>query len=310
MVRQTAGKRNPAGLHRERALPVAMIRAVSTIGALARPLSRGGLTLWVCCALHLVNDACFALLFPLLPAIASDLSLSLAEAGLVKTAFSAASSLLQVPAGMLAERWGEYGLLVGGNAWVATGLVAMGLAGAFVPLLGVALAGGLGGNFQHPLAMSLVMRTAPEQRRGTVVGTLNLAGDVGKIAAPLLVLFVAAPYGWRPALIGLGVFGLLFSAAISRLPVEDGRHPRSARVSSVRGHSPRSDQAGQGRAQPAEPAPSVAEREAGRWGMFDPRRFATLALVGMLDGSTRSGALAFLPFLLVERGLDPQGVSL
>src|SRR5688500_233804 len=47
---------------------------------------------------HLLNDACFAILYPLFPLIAADLGLSYAQVGLVKTAFSGASSVLQLPA--------------------------------------------------------------------------------------------------------------------------------------------------------------------------------------------------------------------
>src|SRR5439155_16426990 len=119
----------------------------------------------------------------------------------------------------LAERWGEYALLVGGNAWVAVGLVGMGLAGSYLPLLGLTVLSGLGGNTQHPLAASLVSRRAPADRRGTAVGTLNFAGDLGKMAGPPLVALVALPFGWRAALIALGVFGVLFSIAIARLSV-------------------------------------------------------------------------------------------
>ena len=247
--------------------------------------TRGRLTLWACSALHLVNDAFFAVLFPLLPLLAADLDLSYAEAGLIKTAFSGASSAFQVPVGLLAERWGEYALLVGGNAWVAAGLVGMGLATAFLPLVALTLAAGLGGNTQHPLAASLVSRGAPPDRRSTAVGTLNFAGDLGKMAGPPLVAMVAVPFGWRAALIGLGIFGLLFSLAILRLPVEQSADRRPDRRSS---------------------GPSAA---GGGWGILQPGRFSLLSSLGVIDSGTRGGALVFLPFLLADRGLDPTQLS-
>lgn len=243
------------------------------------------MTLWACSALHLVNDAFFAVLFPLLPLLATDLDLSYAEAGLIKAAFSGASSVFQVPVGLLAERWGEYGLLVGGNAWVAGGLVGMGLATAFLPLVGLTLLAGLGGNTQHPLAAALVSRSAPPERRSTAVGTLNFAGDLGKMAGPPLVAMVAVPFGWRPALVGLGIFGLLFSLAIFRLPVGPATGRRSVPASSERPATGRG------------------------WGILQPGRFSVLSGLGIIDSATRGGALAFLPFLLAERGLDPTQLS-
>src|SRR5712691_2607948 len=175
---------------------------------LARP-SRPDLTLWTCSALHLVNDAFFAVIYPLLPLLADDLHLGYAEVGLIKTAFSTASSAFQLPIGLLAERWGEFGLLVGGNGWVAAGLIGMGLASAYLPLLVLTVVSGLGGNTQHPLAATLVSRSAPAERRSTAVGTLNFAGDLGKMLGPPLVALVAIPFGWRAALIGLGAFGVV-----------------------------------------------------------------------------------------------------
>lgn len=253
---------------------------------------RKNLTLWACSALHAVNDAFFAVMFPLLPLLAAELDLSYAEVGLIKTAFSASSSVLQLPVGLLAERWGEYALLVGGNAWVAVGLIGMGLAGAYVPLLGLTVLGGLGGNTQHPLAASLVSRAASAERRATAVGTLNFAGDLGKMAAPPLVALVAIPFGWRTALIALGAFGVVFSLAIARLPVRESAKP-GVRVS-PRPHSDR-----------AAPQPP----NTGGLGGGLRAGFATLAALGMIDSATRGAALAFLPFVLADKGLDAVQVS-
>jgi MFS family permease len=249
------------------------------------------LTLWACSALHLVNDAFFAVFFPLLPLLAADLSLSYAEAGLLKTAFSGASSVFQVPVGLLAERWGEYALLVAGNAWVAAGLIGMGLATAYLPLLGLTVLSGLGGNTQHPLAAALVSRSAPIERRATAVGTLNFAGDLGKMAGPPLVALVALPFGWRAALIGLGLFGLVFSLLIAFVPAGRQAEPR-----------PR----------PSEPEPgklAVRAVETRGWGITQPTRFTLLSALGIVDSATRGGALAFLPFLLAARGFDAAQTS-
>ena len=124
------------------------------------PAPSGRLTLWVCSALHTINDACFAVIFPLLPLLAAELHLSYAEVGLIKTAFSTASAAFQLPVGLLAERWGDYALLVWGNGWVALGLIGMATASAYLPLLVLTVLAGLGGNTQHPLAAGPAIRDA------------------------------------------------------------------------------------------------------------------------------------------------------
>src|SRR5437764_14278652 len=106
-------------------------------------------------AMHVVNDGLFVGINPLLPLVAADLGLSYAQVGGLKTAFSGASAALQVPAGLMAERFGEQLLLGLGTGWVGLGLVAMGVAGSFWALIAFGLAAGLGGNIQHPVATSV-----------------------------------------------------------------------------------------------------------------------------------------------------------
>jgi MFS family permease len=230
--------------------------------------------LLVASALHACNDAFFYVLYPLLPFIAADLNLSYAEIGLVNAAFAGSSAVFQLPAGLLGQRLGEYLLLAIGNGWVAVGLGAMALTTSFPMLLGAAVLAGLGGNVQHPLAASLVARAYESGRRGLAIGTLNFAGDLGKLASPGLVTVLTLTAGWRTTLTALAVFGVIFSAAVAvaRRWVQPPTLPRDEHVASG------------GR----------------RLGLS--RRFSMLTLVGMLDATTRQAALTFLPFLLAARG--------
>ena len=170
--------------------------------------------LLVAASVHTCNDAMFAVMYPLLPLMAVDLGLSYAEVGLVKALYSGASGILQFPAGVMAERWGEYALLAFGNGWGAAGLLGIATATTFPILLVLAILAGLGGNFQHPCASTMVARAFEGGRRGTAIGTLNFAGDLGKMAAPALVGLIALPFGWRAALLALGIFGIVFSVGV------------------------------------------------------------------------------------------------
>ena len=95
--------------------------------------------------MHVWSDLFFALLVPLLPFIKEDMGLSFTEVGLLRSVFSGASAVLQVPAGFLAESAGEFWLLILGNVWVSAGLVAMALSPAFLVLVVASGVGGLGG---------------------------------------------------------------------------------------------------------------------------------------------------------------------
>ncbi|HEX5502906.1 MAG TPA: MFS transporter [Thermomicrobiales bacterium] len=246
------------------------------------PRAAGRRVLLTTSLVHLTNDACFALLYPLFPLIAADLHLSYAEVGLIKAAFSGASSVLQLPVGVLGERWGAGLLLLLGNAWVGAGLAGMALAGGYAVLLALALLAGLGGNAQHPLASAMVSRSFEGPRAATALGTLNFAGDLGKLLGPLAVGGVAVAFGWRPALALVGGVTAVLSLALL-----GGR-----------------------RALLPEPPRESTLTTAGASAHGTARRFGALLLAGGLDNATRAAALTFLPFLLVRHGLPTALVSL
>lgn len=259
------------------------VDAVAPPGPRARQGRRAGRRVLLTTSLvHLTNDACFALLYPLFPFIAADLHLSYTQVGLIKAVFSGASSVLQLPVGVLGERWGAGLLLLLGNAWVGTGLGAMALAGGYAALLGLALLAGLGGNAQHPLASAMVSRSYEGPRAATALGTLNFAGDLGKLLGPLAVGGVAVAFGWRPALALVGGVTAVLSLAL--LAGRRALLPEPPRVATTT----RSGGSSRGAA----------------------GRFGALLLAGGLDNATRAAALTFLPFLLVRHGLPAGVVSL
>lgn len=252
---------------------------------LARLASRdvGRRVLVTTSAIHLLNDACFAILYPLFPLIAADLHLTYAQIGLIKTAFSGMSSVLQLPAGIIGERLGEGLILILGNAWVGLGLIGMALTGSYLVLLVVALGAGIGGNAQHPLASALVSRAFNEKRSSTALGTLNFMGDLGKLIGPFVVGFVAVAFGWRAALLSVGLATALLSFAlliVQRLVLPE--------------------------------LPAMKAEKAGRVGaaVSVPLGFPLVLLAGGLDNATRTAALTFLPFLLTQQGSSVAVMSL
>ena len=246
--------------------------------------SRARNTLVFASATHVWSDLFFAITVPLLPLIQSDpqLLLTYTQTGLLRSVQNGASAVLQVPAGYLGERAGEFWLLVGGNVWVAAGLIGMAAATTFPLLLAATLVAGLGGGAQHPLATSMVSRSHDARGRSTAVGTVNFAGDLGKLAAPAVTLLLAARYGWRGTLYAVGFAGLAFMAlsALARRAIASG-----------------------GRPAPLAAGPAAQDPES-----TDLRAFGTLSGVGFLDSGTRAAALAFLPFVMKDKGLTDEQV--
>ncbi|HET7771193.1 MAG TPA: MFS transporter [Chloroflexota bacterium] len=262
------------------------------IGRLAG--ARGQLT--ACSTMHVVNDGLFAGTYPLLPLVAAELGLSYAQVGALKTAYSGASSVLQVPAGFLAERMGEQLLLALGTTWVGLGLLLVALTASYLPLLVANVAAGIGGNVQHPVASAVVSRVFDGGRRATAIGTLNFAGDVGKVLAPLVVGIAAATGGWRAGFLALGAIGAVFGIAYAFLIPEP--------APSASPHPPTSHP--DPSANPAAP-PSPLPQSG--WGIRAPGTFAALIAIGMLDAAARGTALVFIPFVLQGKGAEAASMS-
>ena len=72
------------------------------------------LILTVCCGAHAVQDGLGAALYILMPILAQAFGLSYAQVGMIRAANNCASTLFEVPSGVLAERFGERRLLVFG----------------------------------------------------------------------------------------------------------------------------------------------------------------------------------------------------
>ena len=235
--------------------------------------------------MHVWSDLFFALLVPLLPIMKEDMGLSFTQVGLLRSVFSGASAILQVPAGLLAESAGEFWMLILGNVWVSAGLVAMALSQVFVILVITSGIGGLGGGTQHPLASSMVSRAYDDSGRATAVGTVNFAGDLGKMLAPLVAGLFAVRFGWRETFFVVGISGLVFMIAsmFTRRTIDIGRPD----------------------ARSSESAESRSDDDSGaRLGGF-----ITLSGVGVLDSAVRTSALVFLPFVLDAKDMGPGQIS-
>src|SRR2546429_94348 len=82
---------------------------------------------------HFVHDGFSDILYVLLPVWAQEFRLNLAQVGLIRTAYTAAMASFQIPAGLLAERWGERRLLAAGGAAAGGGGLTTGAGGGGVP---------------------------------------------------------------------------------------------------------------------------------------------------------------------------------
>jgi MFS transporter, FSR family, fosmidomycin resistance protein len=233
---------------------------------------------------HVLHDGFADLLYVLLPVWQAEFGLALAQIGALKTVYSGVMAGLQVPAGLIAERCGERSLLAAGTAAAAIGYLLIGWSGGFLGLVACLALGGMGASVQHPLGSSLTARAAEGPRLRTALSIYNFSGDIGKMALPALTALLVALWQWRVATELLGIIGLVAAAAIYLLlrGVEGG-------TPAIAAHPPAAD---------------VSAHRAARHG------FLAVTVIGVVDATTRTGFLTFLPFLLAAKGAELPTIGL
>lgn len=239
------------------------------------------------CGAHAVHDGFSDLLYLLLPFWQAEFGLSLAQVGFLKTAFSGAMALFQVPAAALGERLGERAVLAIGTGAVGLGYVLFGFVGGFAALVPALILVGLGAGVQHPLSSSLIAKAVAGPRMRAALGTYNFFGDVGKVALPAVAALLIAHADWRNASVMLGVGGLavallIFVALGAVARAQAARQPPEHKAEA--GHQTRQD--------------------------TDRAGFTVLSSIGIIDSATRTGFLTFLPFLLTGKGVAPETLGI
>lgn len=262
-------------------LPVTIIKkcpAMRTSG------SKRALT--ACCAAHSLHDGLSDLSYVLLPLLAQTFGLSLAQVGMIRAAHRTAMAAFQIPAGLVAERFGERNLLaagtfIAGAAFVGLALIDVHHASAFWMILLALFFAGLGSAVQHPLCSTIISNAYPDAGRRTALGTYNLFGDVGKFAfGGLLSLLLLTGLSWQGPVVFYGIAGMATAAAV--LLWVAGNSAATAAASHA----------------------SDTKPDSGSWGIRNRRGFGALCAIEILDSSTRTGFLTLIAFLMIDKGLS------
>ncbi|HKA41677.1 MAG TPA: MFS transporter [Burkholderiales bacterium] len=237
-------------------------------------------TLATCCTAHLVHDGFSDVTYVLLPLLAQTFGLSLAQVGMIRSVHRVAMASFQLPAGLIAERFGERNLLAIGTLVAGLAFIALGFAPGYWAILAALFFAGVGSAVQHPLSSTIISHAYPGEGRRIALGTYNFFGDVGKFAfGGIASLCVLAGLSWQAPVVAFGIAGV--AAAIMVLLT----------VTNTRTAAPR-----------AVPGKSGTPG----WGIRHKPAFAALCALDAVDSMTRTGFLTFIAFLLIARGL-PEG---
>ncbi len=241
-------------------------------------------TLAATCAAHFVHDGIADALYVLLPVWAQAFGLTYVQVGALRMAYSSALACLQLPAGMLAERVGERTLLAAGSVLAGAAFALLATSQSYAAVGGMILLAGVGSAVQHPIASTIISRAHAPSSRRAALGIYNFAGDVGKMAVAAAIGLGVVAIGWRSSVVLYGI--IVAAVGVATLVV----------LGNIAGWVQRS---------PSGAAPAAA---AG-WGFTDPRGFALLSAIQLIDSACRTGFLTFFPFLFIAKGASVASVG-
>jgi MFS family permease len=188
-------------------------------------------------------------------------------------------SLFQVPLSFLGERIGELTVIAAGTFGLASGYLFLSRVHTFVAILISLIFAKATGGGQHGLSSSLLSRVFEISGRRAAMGTYNFSGDMGKVCLPFSLALMINLWGWRQAVSVLSMCGLAAGAILWMVAREKGSRPL---LSSSQERS------------------GTKKRD---WGIRDSKSFSSLLTIGIIDISTRTALLTFLPFLLLQKGI-------
>jgi MFS transporter, FSR family, fosmidomycin resistance protein len=163
---------------------------------------------------HAVSHFFQLVLPPLFPLLKDAFGVGYAELGLLATFFYAASGLSQTPAGFAVDRFGARTVLVAGIGLFTTAILLIGLAPSYWLMVPLVVAAGIGNSVFHPADYSILTSAVRKEWMARAYGIHQLGGNLGWAVAPAAVLTLSHFFGWRPALVILGLGGYVLLAIV------------------------------------------------------------------------------------------------
>jgi MFS family permease len=144
------------------------------------------------------------------PLMQTALHLSYTQLGMLGSAFFWTYSLVQVPVGWIAERYGAQRVLTAGLCVWACATMLLGLASAFWVLIALRLLLGLGESTGFPTVAKLLAAAVPTPSLGTANGIVGFAYTLGPAVGTLAGGLLMVRFGWRSAFLVFGAASLLW----------------------------------------------------------------------------------------------------
>jgi MFS family permease len=164
---------------------------------------------------HLISHFFHLIIAPLFPWLRLEFGYSYAELGFLMTVYFAVSGGMQAFAGFVVDRYGAGGTLIGGLLCLSLAAAALGLSQDYSWFVVAAALAGLGNSVFHPVDYSLLNRHVSTMRLGPAYSVHGLTGTLGWAFAPVFMVGIAAPFGWRAAPFAAALLPVLFIVVLS-----------------------------------------------------------------------------------------------
>lgn len=168
-------------------------------------------------AMIFFDVAFYAAIAPLLPGYVDDLGLSKAQAGVLSASYAAGTLLASLPAGFVASRFGPRRTVIVGLLLLGVASLVFGLVDQIYLLDSARFIQGIAGALIWSGALTWLITTAPEENRGSVIGTALGTAVAGALLGPALGA-LAASVGTGPIFGSVLVITSLLAYGASRIP--------------------------------------------------------------------------------------------
>lgn len=162
----------------------------------------------ICAAISTIDRAALAVANPL---IRKDLGLSVADMGLLLSAFLWAYAFTQLPIGPLVDRFGPRRVLALGMALWSAAQLACGMVSSAAQLAFARAMLGVGEAPQFPSGAQVIRSWFALPDRGRATGYFLCASYLGTGLAVPLITTLMLSFGWRWMFICLGIAGLIMA---------------------------------------------------------------------------------------------------
>ncbi len=157
---------------------------------------RNSFTLVTLCVATFIGLINTSLLFPVVPLYAAELGASIPQIGVIAASFSYAMASLQIPVGILSDRFGRHKFFLGAFVIFIVASLLYPMTTNAVQLAVVRALSGAGNAAILPAAMALAVDSSPREKRAEAIGWLTASFQLGLMVGPITGGFLAEHLGF------------------------------------------------------------------------------------------------------------------